>query len=112
MPKTTADTQQANAVDSTDPARSSAFTVFETVKGQKQPVIPPDYVQDETIALSENSLKVLERRYLRRDLDGTLLETPAGMFYRVAHHIAKAEESFNGDVDETTKTFYLSLIHI
>jgi ribonucleoside-diphosphate reductase alpha chain len=112
MPKTTADTQQANAVDSTDPARSSAFTVFETVKGQKQPVIPPDYVQDETIALSENSLKVLERRYLRRDLDGTLLETPAGMFYRVAHHIAKAEESFNGDVDETTKTFYKLLTEL
>lgn len=83
-----------------------AFTTFEVVKGEKQVVSGPAYVDDSTIQLSENSLKVLERRYLRRDIDGTLLETPAGMFYRVARHIAAAEEEHGGDVEATTRTFY------
>lgn len=42
--------------------------------------------------LSENALKVLERRYLRRDATGGLIEDPAGMFQRVATHVAGAEK--------------------
>ena len=83
-----------------------AFTTFEVVKGERQRVSGPAYVDDSAIQLSENSLKVLERRYLRRDIDGTLLETPAGMFYRIARHIAGVEEEHDGDVEATTKTFY------
>ena len=83
-----------------------AFTTFEVVKGEKQRVSGPTYVDDGAIQLSENSLKVLERRYLRRDVDGTLLETPAGMFYRVARHIAGAEKEHGGDVEAATRTFY------
>ncbi len=83
-----------------------AFTTFEVVKGEKQRVSGPAYVDDDAIQLSENSLKVLERRYLRRDIDGTLLETPAGMFYRIARHIAGVEEEHGGDVEGTTKTFF------
>ena len=83
-----------------------AFTTFEVVKGERQRVSGPAYVDDSAIQLSENSLKVLERRYLRRDIDGTLLETPAGMFYRIARHIAAVEEEHDGDVEATTKTFY------
>ncbi|MEZ4676489.1 MAG: hypothetical protein R2932_19875 [Caldilineaceae bacterium] len=52
-----------------------SFTVIENVKGQRQYLDTPAYVSDEDIALSENSIKVLEKRY-RRDIDGTLLETP------------------------------------
>ena len=83
-----------------------AFTTFEVVKGEKRRVSGPDYVDDEAIQLSENSLKVLERRYLRRDINGELLETAAGMFYRIASHIAAAEEEHGGDVEGTTKVFY------
>ncbi|MCZ0941279.1 MAG: adenosylcobalamin-dependent ribonucleoside-diphosphate reductase, partial [Caldilineaceae bacterium] len=83
-----------------------AFTTFEVVKGEKQRVSGPAYVDDGAIQLSENSLKVLERRYLRRDIDGKLLETPAGMFYRVARHIAMVEEEHGGDVEATTRIFY------
>ena len=87
-------------------APSKTFTTREIVKGEKEHIIPPGYVDDAIINLSENSLKVLERRYLRRDIDGTLLETSAGMFYRVANHIASAEAAHGGDVDATTQTFY------
>ena len=84
----------------------STYTTFEVIKGEKTRITPPEYVDDETIQIGSNGLKVLERRYLRRDIDGSLLETSAGMFYRVAHHIAGAEAAHGGDVDATTKTFY------
>ena len=83
-----------------------AFTTFEVVKGEKRRVSGPNYVDDEAIQLSENSLKVLERRYLRRDINGELLETAAGMFYRIASHIAAVEKEHGGDVEGTTKVFY------
>ena len=89
-----------------DETAQEAFTTFEVVKGERQRVSGPAYVDDSAIQLSENSLKVLERRYLRRDVDGTLLETPAGMFYRIARHIAAVEKEHGGDVEATTKTFY------
>ncbi|MBR2525136.1 hypothetical protein IKE67_01595, partial [bacterium] len=41
--------------------------------------------------LSENAIKVLEKRYLKRDKNGECVETPATMFRRVADSIAKAE---------------------
>ncbi len=66
----------------------------------------PDYVDDDAIKLSPNSLEVLRRRYLRRGEDGQPIETPAQMFYRVAHHLGKAEAVFGGDVETTTETFY------
>lgn len=81
-------------------------TVIENVKGQREKITAPAYVDDATINVTENSYKVLERRYLRKDLDGSLLETPAGMFYRVAQHIAQAETEYGGDAAALTKTFY------
>ncbi|RME81031.1 MAG: adenosylcobalamin-dependent ribonucleoside-diphosphate reductase [Caldilineae bacterium] len=66
----------------------------------------PDYVRDDAISLSPNSLEVLRRRYLRKGLDGKPIETPAQMFFRVAYHVGKADAAFNGDVAATTKAFY------
>ncbi|NOX62491.1 MAG: adenosylcobalamin-dependent ribonucleoside-diphosphate reductase [Chloroflexi bacterium] len=66
----------------------------------------PDYVRDETIRLSPNSIEVLKRRYLRKGLNGRPLETPAQMFYRVASHVAKVESYFGGEVGVVTHEFY------
>jgi ribonucleoside-diphosphate reductase alpha chain len=81
-------------------------TVIENVKGERVYLAFPEYVSDAAINLSENSIKVLERRYLRRDLDGSFLETPAGMFYRVAYHIAQVENEHNGDAAAAARAFY------
>ena len=44
--------------------------------------------------LSPNAVTVLERRYLKRDEEGKVLEAPADMFERVARTIADAEKRF------------------
>ncbi|WP_432823763.1 vitamin B12-dependent ribonucleotide reductase [Trichloromonas sp.] len=44
-----------------------------------------------THSLSANAITVLERRYLKRDAEGKVLETPVDMFRRVARTIASAE---------------------
>jgi ribonucleoside-diphosphate reductase alpha chain len=44
------------------------------------------------IELTENALRVLERRYLSRDESGTLIETPEEMFARVARTVAAVDE--------------------
>ncbi len=43
--------------------------------------------------LTENALRVLERRYLLRGDDGAPAETPEGLFRRVASAVAQAERS-------------------
>ncbi|MEA2038362.1 MAG: vitamin B12-dependent ribonucleotide reductase [Thermodesulfobacteriota bacterium] len=46
--------------------------------------------------LSENARRVLERRYLKKDGKGDVVETPEQMFRRVAHHVAMAEKKYGG----------------
>jgi ribonucleoside-diphosphate reductase alpha chain len=47
------------------------------------------------LRLSENAIKVLERRYLKRDKAGKVIETAEEMFRRVARAIAEAETKYN-----------------
>lgn len=51
--------------------------------------------------LSENALTVLQKRYLKKDKDSTVIETPEQLFLRVADNIAKAE--MLGPQDEEVK---------
>ena len=46
------------------------------------------------LELSANAVTVLERRYLRRDQEGKVLETPLDMLQRVAETIAAAEKNY------------------
>src|SRR3989344_777212 len=47
------------------------------------------------LELSKNALQLLEKRYLLRDAKGKIIETPEGMFHRVARFIASAENERN-----------------
>jgi ribonucleoside-diphosphate reductase alpha chain len=51
------------------------------------------------IKLSDNALRVLERRYLTKDGEGKVIETPQELFRRVARHIASAELIYNPKAD-------------
>jgi ribonucleoside-diphosphate reductase alpha chain len=66
-------------------------------------------VSGKGLALSENSLKVLEKRYLKRNEDGTVVETAVDMFTRVARTIAEADKAYgrsDADVERTATEFY------
>jgi len=52
---------------------------------------------DGTPQLGANAIRVLQRRYLARDADGRVIETPAQLFARVASVVARAEASYGAD---------------
>lgn len=56
--------------------------------------------------LTENALKVLRHRYLLRDEQGKVIETPEEMFRRVAKTIASAESTYGSNPDEWEEKFY------
>jgi ribonucleoside-diphosphate reductase alpha chain len=60
------------------------------------------------LKLGINALKVLERRYLLRDEGGHIIETPTGLFQRVAHAVASAETNFepSADISSLEQTFF------
>jgi ribonucleoside-diphosphate reductase alpha chain len=63
-----------------------------------------------SIELTSNSREVLNRRYIRHDDQGKPVENENEMFWRVAYHIAKVEEQYDGDVTELAKSYYTMLV--
>ncbi len=56
--------------------------------------------------LTDNARKVLMKRYVRRGDDGQPAETVEEMFWRVAYHVAKVEEQWEGDIQKRTVEYY------
>jgi len=50
--------------------------------------------------LSQNALKVLEKRYLKKNEEGNVVETPEQLFHRVAKTIASADTEYGKSVQE------------
>jgi ribonucleoside-diphosphate reductase alpha chain len=67
------------------------------------PPLPNDLPEAE---LTENAHQVLIRRYVRRGRDGQPAETVPEMFWRVAYHVAKVEQSWGEDVIPRASEFY------
>ena len=82
----------------------------EEVKPQMETttVVQPQVQPSSGINFSENALRVLEKRYLKKDKQGKVIETPEEMFRRVAQAIAAAELIYNpkADVKAWEEEFY------
>jgi ribonucleoside-diphosphate reductase alpha chain len=80
---------------------------------QQKIVQPPDSTSSPQAgpepALSENATTVLESRYLIKDEQGKIIETPGQLFSRVAQLVASVEKSYGASEEEVSqwhKKFY------
>lgn len=74
-----------------------------TVPHPRTPPVPKELPTPE---LSENAQIVLRRRYLVSDENGEPLETPQGLFWRVAWHVAQADAQYGEDPYQTAIHYY------
>lgn len=62
-----------------------------------------------SINLNPNALRVLEKRYLKKNEEGRVVETPEELFRRVARHVAGADALYGlpeGEIIRTEEDFY------
>ena len=67
------------------------------------------------LKLSENSIKVLKRRYLKKNENGKVIETPDEMFRRVARAMASAEKEYGGskkEIADLEESFYRIMVSL
>ncbi|MBI5047454.1 MAG: vitamin B12-dependent ribonucleotide reductase [Deltaproteobacteria bacterium] len=79
------------------------------VRGIKKKVLLGTQRQKRLVPqLAPNALKVLEKRYLKKDLNGNPIETPEAMLRRVAENISQADRFYDqkADVSATAEVFY------
>lgn len=57
-----------------------------------------------SLNLSQNALKVLEKRYLKKNSEGNVVETPEELFRRVSGHVASADLNYGKTAGEVTMT--------
>ncbi len=61
---------------------------------------------NEETKISLNALKILEERYLCKDENGKVIETPSQLFKRVAHNISLADQKYGQDAKKSEEEFF------
>ena len=64
------------------------------------------------LKLSVNAIKVLEERYLMKNEEGKIIETPTLLFRRVAKAIAKEDAKYDMDPKKTEENFFSALCNL
>uniref|UniRef100_A0A7C3Z1N1 Vitamin B12-dependent ribonucleotide reductase n=1 Tax=candidate division WOR-3 bacterium TaxID=2052148 RepID=A0A7C3Z1N1_UNCW3 len=64
------------------------------------------------LKLSINAVTVLRKRYLIRDDQGEIVETPKDMFRRVARAIAEADKFYQEDWETSFRDFYEMMVNL
>jgi len=88
------------------------LTISQWAKKLSQMKSKQEKLAEIKLDLNANAKKVLETRYLMRNDKDEIIETPKEAFYRVAHHIAKAEEKLgNGpEVANMVENAFLEIL--
>ncbi len=82
------------------PAVAKAYILYREERAGIRRLKQAIGVRDD-LKLTVNALKVLERRYLLRDEEGRIIETPRELFWRVARAVAAVETKFDPQADVT-----------
>jgi len=87
---------------------AKAFILFRHKKDQEreQRALITGGEDNENLNFSTQALKILERRYLLKNPEGIVIETPKGMLRRVAKNIAQADKLYGEPAEETEEKFY------
>lgn len=69
-------------------------------------------MEENTVMINGNALRVLEKRYLGKDGDGRVVETPEEMFRRVTENVAEADKFYDpeADCESTARGFYEMMV--
>jgi ribonucleoside-diphosphate reductase alpha chain len=78
-----------------DEIETERYTFYQYDENNQSWYPLPQLKMESFLKLSGNALHVLEKRYLRKDDKGNIIETPEEMFRRVAQTIASAEILYN-----------------
>ncbi|MDR1696310.1 MAG: vitamin B12-dependent ribonucleotide reductase [Endomicrobium sp.] len=70
-----------------------------------------ELISENGAKLEKNALTVLQKRYLKKDGGGNIIEEPEDLFYRVAENIAQADKIYDKDADlaPLIKEFYVAM---
>ena len=74
--------------------RSRNTSKVSTPVPDRDPDVPGRAEAVDELGLSPAALAIVAERYLRRDLDGRMCESTAGMMDRVARFVARAEDAY------------------
>src|SRR5438067_2326234 len=86
-----------------NPVKDRVAKIQEALPAKPQGVKPTDlgakpadpvWANGKALGLSENCIRVLQSRYLKKGPDGKCTETPEELFTRVAHTVASAEARY------------------
>ncbi len=85
---------------------AKAYILYRNKQTEKRELKDILGVKDD-LKLSLNSIKVLRERYLAKNEEGEIIETPSEMFQRVAKKVAEADKEYKEiDVEKNKEEFY------
>jgi ribonucleoside-diphosphate reductase alpha chain len=106
------DQVEKTLMDGNHTKTAKAYILYRYKRSQeraKRALILGEGHEEDNLKFSNNSLQVLERRYLLKDKEGTLIETPKQMVRRIAHNISQAEYNYGAteqQAHEMEESFY------
>jgi len=82
-----------------------AYSLYRRSRGIAREIKQYFKIKDD-LKLGVNALKVLEERYLIKNDEGKIIETPTQLFRRVAKSIASVDKKYGGDSKKTEEEFF------
>jgi len=85
-----------------------AYSLYRRSRGIAREIKQYFKIKDD-LKLGVNALKVLEERYLLKDDEGKIIETPTQLFRRVAKAIASVDKKHGADSKKAEEEFFIAM---
>jgi len=94
------------------PDVAKSYILYRNKQSEKREIKEIFGVNDD-LKLKLNSIKVLRERYLAKNEEGEIIETPSELFLRVAKKVAKTDTKYEDiNVDELEKIFFKTMVNL